>query len=93
MERTHDSAEDKALMRKVASESIVLLKNEGSLLPLKTSTLKKIAIIGPNAKARVRGGGGSANLRPSYVITPYEGIVNALPIETEVLYNAGITSE
>ena len=89
----NESAEDNALMRKVASESIVLLKNEGSLLPLQASALKKIAIIGPNAKARVRSGGGSGNLRASYVITPYEGIVKALPRGTEVLYNAAITSK
>lgn len=76
-------------MRKVASESIVLLKNEGGILPLQASKLKKIAIIGPNAKARVIGGGGSASLKASYFITPYDGIVNALPKDVKVLYNEG----
>lgn len=88
-ERTCDSDEDNALMRKVASESIVLLKNQGQLLPLKAETLKKVAIIGPNAKARAISGGGSASLKPSYVITPYDGIVKALPGDVDVLYSEG----
>jgi beta-glucosidase len=42
-------AKNKALARKVTDESIVLLKNEGGLLPLKTASLKSIAVIGPLA--------------------------------------------
>lgn len=78
-------------MRKVASESIVLLKNDSNLLPLAPRTLKKIAIVGPNAKALVLSGGGSAALKPSYFVTPYEGIVNALAEQTnvEVTYSEG----
>lgn len=39
-----------ALARKIAQKSIVLLKNEGELLPLR-SDMKSIAVIGPNADA------------------------------------------
>ncbi|KIJ29147.1 glycoside hydrolase family 3 protein [Sphaerobolus stellatus SS14] len=88
-ERTHDSKEDNALMRKVASQTIVLLKNEGNILPLQANQIKKIAIIGPNAKARVISGGGSASLKCSYVVTPYDGITSALSKDTEVLYSEG----
>ena len=42
-------AKNKALARKVTDESIVLLKNEGGLLPLKASAIKNIAVIGPLA--------------------------------------------
>jgi beta-glucosidase len=80
-------------MRKVASQAIVLLKNEGNLLPLQAGTLKKVAIIGPNAKARIISGGGSAALKPSYVVTPYDGIVNALPTGVEVLYGEGASGK
>lgn len=88
-ERTFDSEEDNILMRKLASQSIVLLKNEGHILPLQAEKLKKIAIIGPNAKARVVSGGGSAALKLSYLITPYDGITRALSKDVQVLYSEG----
>lgn len=44
----NDTPEHRALALKVAEESIVLLKNNG-LLPFKRATLKRIAVIGPNA--------------------------------------------
>jgi beta-glucosidase len=85
-----ESDEDKALMRKVAAEGIVLLKNEGDILPLKPQNLKKIAIVGGNAKAVVLSGGGSAALKASYFVSPYDGIVNVLaPHGVEVTYSEG----
>jgi beta-glucosidase len=92
LERTDDSEENKILMRKVASEAIVLLRNEGDILPLNPQKLKKIAIIGPNTKGIVFSGGGSAVLKPSYFIKPYDGIVSALEqggSGTEVTYSEG----
>ncbi|KAG2731630.1 hypothetical protein G9P44_005217 [Scheffersomyces stipitis] len=65
------------ILRKVGDESIVLLKNEGNILPLsKTSVAgqEKIAVIGPNAKAAQDSGGGSASLTARYKVTPWEGI-------------------
>ena len=79
-------------MRKVASESIVLLRNEGGVLPLNPQKLKKIAIIGPNAKAIVLSGGGSAVLKPNYFVMPYDGIVSAIEQAgsgTELTYSEG----
>src|SRR3977135_2654477 len=46
----NDSAAHRALSRKAAQESIVLLKNENNTLPLKKD-VKTIAVIGPNAEA------------------------------------------
>jgi len=91
-ERTYDSEEDNILMRKLASHSIVLLKNEGHILPLQAEKLTKIAIIGPNAKARVASGGGSAALKLSYIITPYDGITRALSKDVQVLYSEGASA-
>lgn len=92
-ERTLESDADKDLMRRVAAQSIVLLKNEGGLLPLQpqTQNLKKIAIIGGNAKAMVLSGGGSAALKASYFVSPYQGIVDALASnpDVEVTYSEG----
>lgn len=76
-------------MRKVSANSIVLLKNEGDILPLDRDVLKKIAVIGPNANAVVASGGGSASLRCAYVVTPLEGILSALPKDVEVAYHEG----
>ena len=87
-----ESEEDKALLRKLAAESIVLLKNDNNLLPLQPQNLKKIAIVGGNAQAVVLSGGGSAALKPSYFISPYQGIVNALPASVEVTYSEGASS-
>jgi beta-glucosidase len=64
--------EDKRLLRQVAAESIVLLKNEENILPLNKS--KRIAVIGPNSKVATYCGGGSASLNPYSVVTPYEGM-------------------
>jgi beta-glucosidase len=84
-----ESEVDNLLMRRVAGETIVLLKNESSILPLRPTELKKIAIVGGNAKAIVLSGGGSAALKPSFFTTPYDGIVRALPETVEVTYSVG----
>lgn len=76
-------------MRKVGANAIVLLKNETNILPLDRDTLKKVAIIGPNAKALVSSGGGSASLRTAYLVTPYDGIVNMLSEHTQVTHHEG----
>lgn len=72
---TNDNPQTSALLRRVGADSIVLLKNEHSILPLKKN--KTIAVIGPNAKRATYCGGGSASLLPYYAVSPYEGICNA----------------
>ncbi|TCD66746.1 hypothetical protein EIP91_000987 [Steccherinum ochraceum] len=91
IEYTRESEEDKALMRSLAAQSIVLLKNDNNLLPLKPKEqgLKKVAIIGGNAKAIVLSGGGSAALKGSYFISPFEGIAAALSSDVEITYSEG----
>jgi beta-glucosidase len=80
-------------MRRLAGEAIVLIKNENNALPLRPAELKKVAIVGGNAKAIVLSGGGSAALKPSFFITPYDGIVRALPECVEVTYSEGAPGE
>lgn len=72
----NNTAETSAFLRKIASESIVLLKNDDNVLPLKKSD--KIAIIGPGAKVARLSGGGSACLRPYYTTTPFDSICEKL---------------
>ncbi|EGW31177.1 beta-glucosidase [Spathaspora passalidarum NRRL Y-27907] len=81
VESPNPSKEAEELLRKAGDESIVLLKNNENILPLpKTATgsIKKIAVIGPNAKAAQDSGGGSASLNARYKITPFEGIKSKL---------------
>ncbi|KAJ5332552.1 hypothetical protein MYU51_018991 [Penicillium brevicompactum] len=72
LESQLNQPEDRALLRKFASEAIVLLKNNDDTLPFDKS--KKVAIIGPNSKIATYCGGGSAALNPYYAVTPFEGI-------------------
>jgi beta-glucosidase len=57
-----DAKADRAIAKQIASESIVLLKNSKNILPLNSSKIKKIVVLGPNAKQRfcVKGLGGSS---------------------------------
>ena len=60
--------------RKIATESIVLLKNENNFLPLDFSKYKSIAVIGDNADRVHANGGGSTILNARYEITPLEAL-------------------
>lgn len=53
---------------------------------------KNIALIGPNMKTVAFCGGGSASLHTYYTISPYEGIVDQLPQDVEVLYQPGVNA-
>ncbi|KAK6363017.1 hypothetical protein TWF730_000466 [Orbilia blumenaviensis] len=72
-EKTLDTDETRKLIRKVGVEGITLLKNDHEALPLGPE-VKKIALIGPNVRRAIAGGGGSASLKPYYNTTPYDGI-------------------
>src|SRR5438874_1535589 len=75
-----------------ARESQVLLKNEGSLLPLNKTKIKSIAIIGPDAYPAVPVGGGSARVEP-FVATSYlQGLSNYLGTAVPVYYARGVPS-
>ena len=71
-EKELDRPEDRQLLREVAANAAVLLKNEDSILPFKPD--KKIAVIGPNSKIATYCGGGSAALNAYRAVTPFEGI-------------------
>ena len=73
LEKSNIRKSHNKLLRKVASEGMVLLKNK-KILPLKKSAIKKLAVIGPNAKNSQIIGGGSASLKPHYQIHPFEAL-------------------
>lgn len=76
------------LARKIASESMVLLKNNSDILPLKTP--KTIAVIGKSAKEPHIQGGGSSQVNPTNIDIPYEQI-ERLAGDAEILYEEGYT--
>ncbi|KZT03419.1 glycoside hydrolase family 3 protein [Laetiporus sulphureus 93-53] len=88
-ERTRDTPEGRAFCRKLAAEGMVVLRNESRVLPIMPGKVKKVALIGPNMKERVISGGGSAALKASYVISPYEGILANAPNGLEFEYAVG----
>ncbi|TXT58902.1 MAG: hypothetical protein BAJALOKI1v1_1520004 [Promethearchaeota archaeon] len=71
-----DNFEHQQVAQQVAEESMVLLKNEAQILPIKLSEITKIAIIGPNAHKKFGKPyhGGSSAVIPPQFNTPYEGI-------------------
>ncbi len=82
-----DSKAHKELALKAAKESIVLLKNEHNLLPLKKN-IKTIAVIGPNADNQ-EVLLGNYNGFPSHEYTPLEGIKDFVGKNTKVIYARG----
>ncbi|KAI5302637.1 hypothetical protein KEM56_000498 [Ascosphaera pollenicola] len=87
-EKTRDTPETRAFMRKVASNSVVLLKNEGSILPFDKN--KPVLVIGPNSKITTYAGGGSAGVNATYTVTPYDGVCNVS--KAEVAWTQGVYS-
>lgn len=88
IERTRDSPESRAFCRRLAAEGMVLLKNDNNVLPLSSAKLKRVAVIGPNVKEHVVSGGGSAALKPTYVVSPWEGMT-ADPAGIEFIHLIG----
>jgi len=74
------------LVRQEARESMVLLRNSGSLLPLDRSKVKTIAVLGPDSYPAVPGGGGSSQTTPFNAVSFLEGISNYLGTKANVLY-------
>jgi beta-glucosidase len=80
------------LARETARGSLVLLRNEGGLLPLDEKKIKSIAVIGPNAYPAVPVGGGSAQVRPFSAVSFVEGLAARLRGSATVTVNHGVTT-
>jgi len=85
-EKVCGSKEHAQLALEAARKAIVLLKNEGNLLPLDREKIKRIAVIGPCADVARLGGYSGA---PPYVVTPLDGIRKAVKPGTEVVFVKG----
>ncbi len=88
----HSSAHQD-LSLQAARESIVLLKNENQLLPLR-KTLRSIAVIGPNAdEPRNQLGDYISEVIPQPIVTILQGIKQSVPAEVAVHYVKGCAIE
>lgn len=80
-----------ALLRQAARSGIVMLKNDDNALPLKpTENLQRIAVVGPNAKRIVAGGGGSAYINAPYWTSVFDSLKAKFDnTPTEVVFSTG----
>ncbi|KAK4234059.1 putative thermostable beta-glucosidase, partial [Achaetomium macrosporum] len=87
-ERAEDRPEHPALIREAG---MVLLKNEGQVLPLTKEKVRgeKIALVGL-AKDALAHGSGSASVNAHYKITPWDGVHAALGDRAEFVYAKGV---
>src|SRR6185437_1245641 len=76
----------------IASESIVLLKNENHLLPLHKEKLKTIAVIGDNAIHKFQSEGFGAGVKAKYEITALQGLQNAFGKSVDIKFAQGYTA-
>ncbi len=86
--RYNQQAREVALQ--AAREGMVLLKNEGNLLPLSKDKIKSIAVIGPDAYPAIPVGGGSAQVSAFQAKGFMVGLSDYLGDRTRVLYAAGL---
>ncbi|KXH48263.1 Cel3c [Colletotrichum salicis] len=89
-ETMRDVPEHRTLNRRLAGESIVLLKNFANLLPLSPEDCSEVAVIGPNAELSAACGGGSATLRPYYTSSVLKGIRDSLPPTAKIYHEPGV---
>jgi beta-glucosidase len=73
-----------------AQEGVVLLKNEGDVLPLDVGKVHSLAVIGPNAYPAVLNGGGSATVAPFHAASLLEGLSAESNERIEIRYARGV---
>ena len=88
-----NSPEHLAAARRIAGEGMVLLKNDGGVLPIDLGKAKTIAVVGENAVKMMTVGGGSSSLKVRHEYTPLEGIRAAVGDRAEVIYERGYVGD
>ena len=78
-----------AIAKKVAESGIVLLKNNGDLLPLSADKFKSVAVIGPNASILRTGGGGSSKIDPIEAKSPLDALKEKVK-DMKISYSPGM---
>jgi len=86
------NTDGRQVAQEAARSGMVMLKNDGSVLPLDKGHIKSIAIIGPDAYPGQPVGGGSAAVKPFIAMSFLEGIANYLGNGAKVYYEPGVPS-
>jgi beta-glucosidase len=81
--------EHRQAARDIAAEGIVLLKNQGGILPLNFVKGQTIAVIGENATRMMTVGGGSSSLKADEEVLPLTGIQERFGTTANVVYSKG----
>ena len=79
--------------RKIATEGIVLLKNENNILPIDLEKTSKILVVGENAIKKMTVGGGSSSLKARDEFTPIVGLREAVGDKAEIVYQRGYVGD
>lgn len=79
--------------RRIGEEGIVLLQNNGGVLPIDLNKAKKIAVIGENAVKMMTVGGGSSSLKVQRELSPLDGIRKRVGDKAEVVYARGYVGD
>ncbi len=77
-ETTRDLPVDRALVRRAGAQGMVLLRNQAAALPLAADTIRRVAVIGPNALPGQTEGGGSAHVHATHISTPLDALTTRL---------------
>lgn len=81
--------EDGVEARALAEAGLVLLKNDGDILPLNAAKLRRVALIGPAAEKAITGGGGSSHVIPFYTVDPLAGLRERAGTNVQVDFSKG----
>jgi beta-glucosidase len=87
-----DTEDSRRLIRKAAADSIVLLKNDKKILPLQRDESTKYGLIGEHCKRPGNCGGGSSEVLPWYISTPFDAITEIVGSDN-VRYEPGCDSK
>lgn len=79
--------------RQIAGEGIVLLKNDGGMLPMDMDHARKILVVGENAVKMMTVGGGSSSLKVQREISPFDGIRERAGEGVQVVYERGYVGD
>ena len=79
--------------RRIGAEGIVLLRNEGSVLPIRPASGTRILVVGENAVKMMTVGGGSSSLKVQREISPLDGIRNSAAGVASVDYARGYVGD